>query len=107
MVRWKLPGTARDAEAIFSVEEREAIVTMLAENPRCGDVMQGTGGVRQVRVGRGSRGKSGGARVIYIHHDAGHPVCLLAAFAKERKFEPEQGRAKRNRKVREAAFQTG
>ncbi len=69
----------------FIAREREAIVTMVATDPECGDLMQGTGGVRKVRVGRGGREKSGGGRVVYIHHDAGHPIFLLAAFAKNEK----------------------
>lgn len=58
---------------------------MVAGDPECGELMQGMGGVRKVRVGRGGRGKSGGGRVIYIHQDADHPVFLLAAFAKNEK----------------------
>ena len=79
------PGYLKDAASIFTAAEREAIVTMVASDPECGEVMQGTGGVRKVRVGRGGKGKSGGGRVIYIHHDADHPVFLLAAFAKNEK----------------------
>ncbi len=79
------PGYLKDAAAIFTAVEREEIVTMVANDPECGEVMQGTGGVRKVRVGRGGRGKSGGARVVYIHHDSDHPVFLLAAFAKNEK----------------------
>jgi hypothetical protein len=78
-------GYLKDAEAIFTTQEREAMVTTIASDPECGEVMQGTGGVRKMRVGRGTRGKSGGARVIYIHHDASHPIFLLAAFAKNEK----------------------
>jgi hypothetical protein len=76
------PSYLKDAEAIFTATEREMIVTMVASDPECGELMQGTGGVRKVRVGRGGRGKSGGGRVIYIHHDADNPIFLLAAFAK-------------------------
>lgn len=79
------PGYLRDAEAIFTTAEREAIVTMVAADPECGEIMQGTGGVRKVRVGRGGKGKSGGGRVIYVHHNAEHPIFLLAAFAKNEK----------------------
>ncbi len=79
------PGYLKDAEGIFTSEEREGIVTMVARNPECGEVMQGTGGVRKVRVGRGSRGKSGGGRVVYIYSDTRQPIFLLAAFAKNEK----------------------
>jgi hypothetical protein len=60
------PSYLRRAERIFSEEEREAIVVLVSSNPECGDVIQGTGGFRKVRVGRGYSGKRGGARVVYI-----------------------------------------
>ncbi|HEY0794174.1 MAG TPA: hypothetical protein VGD64_00180, partial [Acidisarcina sp.] len=59
------PSYLRSA-AIFSEAEREDIVSMISADPKCGELMQGTGGFRKVRVGRGSLGKRGGARVIYI-----------------------------------------
>ncbi len=79
------PGYLRDAESIFTAEERERIVNAVANSPDSGDLMQGTGGVRKLRFGRGSRGKSGGGRVVYVWHDTDHPVFLLAAFAKNEK----------------------
>ena len=47
-----------------------------------GDLMEGTGGVRKLRWGRGGRGKSGGVRVIYYFHSEGIPLYLLTLFAK-------------------------
>jgi len=43
-------GYLKTAEAIFSQAERDQIVTMVAANPECGEVMQGTGGFRKVPV---------------------------------------------------------
>ena len=68
------PGYIRDVTAIFTGKEREEIVTLVSADPDCGEVMQGTGGVRKVRIGRGGKGKSGGARVVYVFHDARHPI---------------------------------
>lgn len=56
------PVYLKAAEAIFSEAERAGIVAMVASDPKCGEVMQGTGGFRKVRVGRGGMGKRGGAR---------------------------------------------
>ena len=58
------------------------MVELLARDPECGDVMQGTGGVRKVRVALAGRGKSGGARVIYYFHSDRLPVFALTVFAK-------------------------
>jgi hypothetical protein len=44
---------------------------MVAADPDCGEVMQGTGGFRKIRVGRGGIGKRGGARVVYIVRNEG------------------------------------
>lgn len=56
---------------------------MLASDPECGEVMQGTGGVRKVRVAVGARGKSGGARVIYYFHGSDAlPILILTVFTK-------------------------
>ena len=39
----------------------------LAENPEKGKLIQRTGGLRKVRMAARGKGKSGGARVIYLY----------------------------------------
>ena len=48
-------------------------------------VIPGSGGIRKVRFGFGGRGKSGGARIIYLFSGESLPVFILAAFAKSEK----------------------
>jgi hypothetical protein len=79
------PGYLKVAEAIFSEAERESIVSMVAMDPDCGEVMQGTGGFRKERVGRSGMGKRGGARVIYILRNEEFPIFLVTAYAKNDK----------------------
>lgn len=78
----ELPAYRAVAEKHLSDEERQAIIAYLAEYPKAGDVMRGTGGVRKLRWGKGGRGKSGGVRVIYYFHDERLPLYLLTLFAK-------------------------
>jgi hypothetical protein len=73
------------ADRLFSLDERKAIVDRLAADPTCGVVAPGSGGIRKVRFGFGSRGKSGGARIIYLFSGVDLPVFVLAAFAKNEK----------------------
>jgi hypothetical protein len=73
------------AEVLFSESERENIVSMVAADPECGEVMQGTGGFRKVRVGRCGTGKRGGARAIYILRNERFPIFLVAVYPKNRK----------------------
>jgi hypothetical protein len=79
------PGYLRTAEAIFSQAERGRIVAMVAANPECGEVIQGTGGFRKVRVARSGMGKRGGARLIYILRNEAFPIFLIAVYAKSEK----------------------
>jgi hypothetical protein len=53
--------------------------------PTCGVVIPGGGGLGKVRFGFGSRGKSGGARIIYLFAGERLPVFVLAVFAKNEK----------------------
>jgi hypothetical protein len=60
-------------------------VDRLAADPSCGVVIPGSGGIRKVRFGFGARGKSGGARIIYLFSGVNLPVFILAVFAKNEK----------------------
>jgi hypothetical protein len=79
------PSDLADAERLFSRQERAAIVDRLAADPTCGVVIPGSGGIRKVRFGFGGRGKSGGARIIYLFSGDSLPVFVLAVFAKNEK----------------------
>jgi hypothetical protein len=79
------PSYLADAERLFSTDERKAIVDRLAADPTCGVVIPGSGGIRKVRFGFGARGKSGGARIIYLFSGVNLPVFIRAIFAKNEK----------------------
>ena len=81
------PPYLADAERVFTEEERVAVVDTVSDDPRCGVVIPGTGGVRKLRVAAGGRGKRGGARVIYLFGGDDLPVFLLAAFAKNERAD--------------------
>lgn len=78
----ELPEYIRRSHELLSESERKAVIDYLAEHPRSGDVMEGTGGIRKLRWGRGGRGKSGGVRVIYYYHDERIPLYLFTVFGK-------------------------
>jgi mRNA-degrading endonuclease RelE of RelBE toxin-antitoxin system len=84
------PPYLADAERLFSLEERAAIVDTLSSDPQCGTVIPGTGGVRKLRIAASGRGKRGGARVIYLFGGDDVPVFLLAVFAKNEKSDLTQ-----------------
>jgi hypothetical protein len=67
------------ARKLFSEPEMSGIVAMVAADPKCGCCF------RKVRVRVGNRGKSGGARVVYIYRDESFPVLLITVLAKNEK----------------------
>lgn len=78
----EVPEYIRRAEKLLSAEERRDVIDYLASHPKAGDLVEGTGGVRKLRWGRGGQGKSGGVRVIYYFHSEAMPLYLLTLFAK-------------------------
>jgi hypothetical protein len=44
------PRFMDDADRLFTAEERDAVVDLVASDPLCGDVIPGGGGIRKVRV---------------------------------------------------------
>ena len=78
----ELPEYIRRADKLMSAAERLDIVNYLAAHPKAGDLMEGTGGIRKLRWGRGAQGNSGGVRVIYYVRSDLMPLYLLTIFAK-------------------------
>ena len=83
----ELAGYLRRADELLTVDERDAVIDLIAYQPTCGDLIPGTGGLRKVRVGRGGRGKRGGSRVIYYFYNADFPLVLMALYAKNEKAD--------------------
>ena len=67
---------------ILTDDEREAFVVFIAQNPRAGSVVRGSGGVRKVRWAQKGIGKSGGTRVIYYNRLENGEIWLLTLYAK-------------------------
>src|SRR5690348_11878382 len=68
--------------ALLSDEEYAEFQFRLAENPALGAVIKGGGGIRKIRLSLGSRGKRGGARVVYYWAVRKDVILLLCVYAK-------------------------
>ena len=71
---WKAMGLSDEDLPLLEIE--------LLKNPRAGDVIEGTGGARKLRIQLEGRGKSGGARVIYLDIYEKEHLYLLFAYPK-------------------------
>ncbi len=82
------------AKGRMSAAEVDRAIEVIARDPLCGDLIQGTGGIRKVRFAVKGRGKSGGVRIVYYYYNESMPVFLLTVFAKNEKADLT--RAERN-----------
>ena len=72
----------RQITALLNDEEYGRFQLRIAANPALGALIRGGGGLRKVRVAVGSRGRSGGARVIYYWAVRKDVILLLYAYPK-------------------------
>jgi len=72
---------------LLTDDEYAALQNTLIEHPDAGDIIQGTGGMRKIRVGTGNKGKSGWARVIYYWMTADYKIYLMAIYAKKQQTD--------------------
>lgn len=75
----------KDASGLMPESERVQLVEFVGANPKAGDLVPETGGVRKLRWALPGGGKRGGARVIYFFHNESLPVFLLAMYGKNEK----------------------
>lgn len=59
----------------------------MSENPKAGDTIQGTGGLRKIRVSMESKGKGkrSGARVLYIDIEVKERIYFVNVYSKDEK----------------------
>ena len=81
------PTFSRQADKLFSSDERRELIDHLANNPLAGNEIPGTGGVRKLRFRASGRGKRSGTRVIYFYGGDGMPLYAPLAYAKPAKAD--------------------
>ncbi|WP_210163386.1 type II toxin-antitoxin system RelE/ParE family toxin [Niveispirillum irakense] len=62
--------------------ERKSFVDLVAASPQQGVEIQGSGGVRKIRIAGRGKGRSGGYRAIAAYFGPDVPVYLLALLSK-------------------------
>ena len=81
----ELASFARQAKGLLDDDDVQSLERKLIDNPKVGDVIAGTGGVRKLRISARGKGTRGGARVIYYFRAMRGRVYLIAAYAKSAK----------------------
>ena len=78
----ELPSFSRYRDDYFTDEQFSELQQFLMAEPKTGDVVPNTGGVRKVRWQRAGMGKRGGLRILYIVHDDKDRIWLLTVYSK-------------------------
>src|SRR2546425_7967236 len=81
----ELPPFERHRANYFDDEAFSRLQTVLLADPKAGEVIQGTGGLRKMRFGdpRRGKGKRGGLRIIYFWWEAGSQFWLFTLYDKD------------------------
>lgn len=66
-------------------ENLRELENILLENPKVGDAIQGTGGLRKIRIPLDNKGKRGGGRVIYVDIELKETIYFINVYAKNEK----------------------
>lgn len=75
--RWKELG--------LTDEDLRELENVLLRNPKAGDTIQGTGGIRKIRIPMDNTGKRGGGRVIYVDIEVKEIIYFINVYAKNEK----------------------
>jgi mRNA-degrading endonuclease RelE of RelBE toxin-antitoxin system len=76
------PTFQKQAEKVWSEDERLVFIDWIAANPLAGDVIPGAEGARKVRWSIAGKGKRGGVRVIYFNLTEQGTVVLVTLYTK-------------------------
>ena len=82
----ELSPFSRNWHSVWSEAEYSEFIEWIAANPKSGDVIKGSGGVRKIRWASSGQGKRGGARVIFYSADADF-VYLMTIYAKNQQID--------------------
>lgn len=66
-------------------EALRELQNVLLNDPKTGDVIQGTGGLRKIRIPMTNKGKSGGSRVIYVDIELKEIIYFINVYTKNEK----------------------
>ena len=80
-------------------EDLRILENILLKNPKIGDAISGTGGIRKLRIPINNVGKRSGGRVIYVDIEVKECIYLLNVYTKNEKTDLTQKEKKMLKKL--------
>lgn len=69
----------------LSDESLRELQNILLKNPKAGDTIQGTGGLRKIRIPLENTGKRSGGRVLYVDIELKETIYFVNVYTKNEK----------------------
>ena len=91
--KWQLLG--------LTDEDLRSLENVLLKNPKFGNTIQGTGGIRKIRIPLENIGKRGGGRVIYVDIEVKETIYFINVYAKNEKDDLTEDEKKAFKEVAE------
>ncbi|GAB1615264.1 type II toxin-antitoxin system RelE/ParE family toxin [Pseudomonas sp. NGC7] len=82
MLFTETPLFTKRVKDLLEDDEYRLLQIRLMAQPEAGDLIEGTGGLRKVRIAAKGHGKRGGARVIYYHFISKSHIAMLYIYPK-------------------------
>ncbi|HCE6896222.1 TPA: type II toxin-antitoxin system RelE/ParE family toxin [Pseudomonas aeruginosa] len=82
MIFVETPVFTKQILALVDDEAYRKLQEDLTLHPDAGVVIEGTGGLRKIRIAANGHGKRGGARVIYYHFVTASQIAFLYVYDK-------------------------
>ncbi len=84
------PMFERMTRGLLSDEALQQVELRLLTEPRAGALIAATGGVRKLRVALPGRGRSGGARIVYLYLEPKGKIYFLLPYSKNERVDLTQ-----------------
>lgn len=89
--------TKKWKELGFTDENLRELQKVLLDDPKAGDAIQGTGGLRKIRIPMENKGKGkrGDARVVYVDVELKESIYFINVYSKDEKADltPDEKKA--------------
>ena len=87
MIFMESPLFTQQIQELLTDDSYAELQDAIEKNPKVGDLITGSNGLRKIRWSTEGRGKRGGIRVIYYWHVPGDQTYMLLAYAKNKQSD--------------------
>jgi hypothetical protein len=107
MVIIETPIFTKKIKLLIDDDSYQQFQIELISHPDKGNIVQGSGGIRKIRLGLTGRGKRGGARILYYWAKNKDQIYMLFAYEKNEMTDLSKNQLSILKKMVEVEFKNG